>query len=347
MAYENFMSQMEDVIWLAYKLKFQLGSKISINQIGLYKEILEGKYHLKGCNRGIDFTILYSDKEFLRISVGEVNASTRYEDKLFVLNELKNAISSITRNGVSLGEPSVFYNVIDEQYKVPHLEYIYADKENYIKSFKDKTIFDDAIPEDVIVFDYLQEGRDVLIFEDYSYVENDNKYIMEIRARLKNKSNIENQKLRALLIDNLEQLCYCDYHHNRDTLLSEYADYNCDIRYIVDAIRDALSLTQESELLITITKNNNIKYFVSYKDGILLEYKSSVNSGVLEIDTSYNYDGGISFKTNCGVKKGYEFIKKHVSEELHRINELVNGNYKCMGKSNNNLLKLVRKMDNK
>lgn len=348
MGYNDFMSKTEDVVWLAYKLKDELGGKISINKVGLWKEYLEGIYNLDH-NRSIIFTILYSNKEFLRVSVGEVGAyAYSYEDKVVALNEIKSAISRIVRDGVSLGEPSVFYNVRDEKYKVPYLEYIYGDKENYIKAFQDKTIFDDGtVPEDVIIFDYLQEGKDIWIFEDYSYVEKDNKYIMEIRAKLKNKSSVENQKLRPLLIDNLEQLCYCDYHHNRDTLLSEYADYNCDIRYIVSAIKGALSLTEESELSITITKKDDIKYFVSYKDGVLLEYRSSINSGILELDTSYNYDRGINFKTNCGVRKGYEFIQKYISEELDKINDLVNGNDKCMEKSNNNLLKLVRRIGNK
>ena len=48
MAYENFISKTEDVVWLAYKLKNELGDKVSINKFGLWKEVLEAKFCLKG-----------------------------------------------------------------------------------------------------------------------------------------------------------------------------------------------------------------------------------------------------------------------------------------------------------
>ena len=349
MGYKDFMSKTEDIVWLAYQLKDKLGSKISINKVGLYKEYLEGRYNLDTSGRGVNFCILYSDKEFLRVEVGEFGAyASTYEDKVLVLNELKNAISCISRNGVSLGEPSIFYNVRNEKYIIPHLEYIYADKENAIKEFQDKTIFDDgSVPENVILFDYLQDGKDVWVVEDYSFDDKDDKYIMKISATLKNKSNVTNKMLKTLLIENLDNLCYGYYQHDSNCLLSKYANCECNMSYVVAAIKEALSLTEETELLITMIKNDDVKHYVYYKDDILVQYNSNVKDGMLEMETFYKYDQGMYFKTNCGVKKGYEFVQKHVCEETDIINELVNGNDKYMGKSNNNLLKLVRRIGNK
>lgn len=262
MACENFMSKTEDVVWLAYQLKNKLGDKISINKIGLYKEVLEGKYNLNGrdfyAGGSIYFGILYSNKEFLRIFVGEIGTSlSSYEDKLVVLNELKNAISNIVRDGVSLGEPSVFYNVRDEEYMIPHLEYIYSDKENYIKSFEDKTIFDDGgVPEDVIIFDITKNNEEFVIAKSYSYITPDTqcRYSIGIYAMVKNKSDIEEREIRNLIIENLDEL----FNNFNESLLNSYVTSNNDITYITAYIKNALSFVEETELCIDIKRNGTI-----------------------------------------------------------------------------------------
>lgn len=40
MGYKDFVSKTEDVVRLAYQLKYELGDKISINKVGLCKEVL-------------------------------------------------------------------------------------------------------------------------------------------------------------------------------------------------------------------------------------------------------------------------------------------------------------------
>lgn len=346
MAYENFMSKMEDVVRLAYQLKYVLGVMISINQSGLYKNVLEGKYNLKGHNGGISFTILYSNKEFLRVSVGEIGAyASSYEDKLFVLNKLKNAISSIIRDGVSLGEPSVFYNVRDEEHKVPHLEYIYADKENYIKSFQDKTIFDDGgVPEDVIIFDSAKEKEEFGIIKDYDYVTPDdkNRYNISIVARLKNKTDIDVNELYSVMVENLDEL----FNKFNESLLESYITSNNDITYITAYIKKALSLVEEVELCIDITRNDKKIHNIRYVNGHLVKYESNSKLFEYNFNTIYDVRYGIKFDTNCALNAS-EITIKGVQEELQKINNLRNINDNGYVKSYNNLLKLVRRIGNK
>ncbi len=350
MTHENFMSKTEDVVWLAYKLKDELGNKISINKMGLYKEVLEGVYNIDGRNfyegGSIYFGILYSDKEFLRIYVGEIGSSlSSYEDKVFVLNELKNAVSGIVRNGCSLGEPSVFYNVRDGEYKVPHLEYIYADKENYIKSFQDKTIFDDGgVPEDVIIFDSVKENEKFGIIEDYDYVTPDgkNRYSISIVARLKNKTDLDINELSSVMIENLDEL----FNNFSESLLESYVTYNNDISYLVTRVKKCLSLAEEMELCVNIIRNGKEIHNIRYVNGHLVRYGSCSKLFEYNFNTYYDIKTGIKFDTNCALNAS-ELTIKGVQEELQKINNLRNINDKYNVKSNNNLLKLVRRIGNK
>lgn len=347
MAYENFMSKTDDVVWLAYQLKNKLGGKISINKMGLYKEVLEGRYNLKGHDRGIDFGILYSDKEFLRVSVGEICTYTSsYEDKLSVLNELKNAISTIVRDGLPLGEPSVFYNVREDKYMIPHIEYIYADKEETIKAFQDKTIFDDGgIPEDVIILDSVKESEEFLLITGYSYGRPNvqSGYCgIRICARLKNKSDIETKKLRRILNDNLDDL----FNDRYDNPFINYMCYNNDIAYVVACIKKNLYLAEEVKLSITIIGNGNDRCRVNYINGNLVKYESSSKLFEYNLNTCYDIKNGIMFNTNC-ILDTSDIVENGISTEIKRINELRDVVNKYNIKSNDNLLKLVRKMGNK
>lgn len=345
MGYKDFMSKPEDIVWIAYKLKNELGDKISINKFGLYKEVLEGKYNLKGYDWGIDFSVLYSDKEFLRIAVGETWVSARYEDKLFVLNEIRTAISNIVRDGVSLGEPSIFYNISDEKYMIPHLEYIYADKEETIRAFQNKTIFDDGgIPEDIIVFDSLKKGEEFAVSKTYSYItpSSSDKYGIGIYAMLENKSDIETMRLKRALVDNLNELFASDDNN----LLSQYLTYNNDISYITAYIKNALSLVEELELYVVIRKDGDDIHYIRYVNDHLVEYKSNNKIFEYNLNTYYDIEKGISFDTNC-VLGASDVIEKGVSMQLKKIKELRDDNIRGKVKSNNNLLKLVRRMGNR
>lgn len=350
MAHENFMSKTDDVVWLAYQLKNKLGDKISINKMGLYKEVLEGIYNLNGRSfyegGSIYFGILYSDKEFLRIFVGEIGTSlSSYEDKVFVLNELKNAISSIIRDDVSLGEPSVFYNVRDEEYMIPHLEYVYADKENYIKSFQDKTIFDDGgVPEDVIIFDITKNNEEFGIAKSYSYITPDTqcRYSIGIYAMVKNKTDIEEREIRNLIIENLDEL----FNNFNESLLESYVTSNNDITYITAYIKNALSLVEEVELSINIKRNGKEIHNIRYVNGHLVKYESNSRLFEYNMNTNYSKKDGIKFETKCDVD-AYDLIEDVVRNELQNINGLKNTSEQYNVKSNNNLLKLVRRMGNK
>lgn len=340
MGYKDFMSKTDDVVRLAFQLKYELGDKISINKMGLYKEFLEGHYNLDS-DRSIYFSILYSDKEFLRVSVGEASAyASSYEDKVLVLNELKNAISNIVRDGKKLGEPILFYNIRDEEYMIPHLEYIYADKENAIKMFQDKTVFDDGtVPEDLIVFDSVEKGEEFGIVKDYCYVTPDakNRYSISICATLKNKSGIENEKLRNLIYENLNDL----FNVN-----SNFLSYYNDISYIVSYIKNAFSLTEEQELSIIIKKDGKEIKRIRYMNGTLVYYDCYCEFGECIMNTNYSRKDGIKFETKCDVS-AYDLIEDVVRNELQNINALKDVNNQYNIKSNNNLLKLVRRIGNK
>ncbi len=344
MGYRDFMSKTDDVVWLAYQLKDKLGSKISINKFGLYKEVLEGRYLLKGYDRGIDFNVLYSNNEFLSFNVGETCAWAKYEDKLFVLNEIKNAISCISRNDILLGEPTIFYNISEDEYKVPNLEYIYADRENAIKAFMDKTIFDDGVPEDLIVFDSVKEKEEFGIAKGYSYVTHDtqSKYSINIYAMLKNKSDIAEKELKNVMIENLDEL----FNNFNESLLEAYVTSNNDIAYIVAYIKNALSLAEEVELSIIIREDGKEIKRIKYKEGILVYYDCCCEFGECIMNTNYSYKDGIKFETKCD-SSAYDLIEDVVRNELQNINVLKDVNNQYNIKSNDNLLKLVRRIGNK
>ena len=154
----DFTSKTEDIIWLAYKLVKVLGDNVSINKFGLCQEILTGKYEVERSPlgpryNGIDFDIKYSANEFLTIAVGELYAYKPYEEKLKVLNKIYNIVRKITgKNGITIGEPVAFYNISDGKYKVPHLDWVFCKKEEYVSELVNGTLFDDGVAEDLFLF---------------------------------------------------------------------------------------------------------------------------------------------------------------------------------------------------
>lgn len=349
MGYKDFMSKTDDVVWLAYQLKNKLDSKISINKIGLYKDVLEGRYLLDGYNRGIDFNVLYSDKEFLRIGVGESYAWAKYEDKLFVLNEIRTAISSIIRNGVPLGEPTVFYNVRHDKYIVPNLDYIYADKEEVIRAFQNNTIFDDGyIPEDLILFNNSNEGTKLQIKKTYCYDKKiyDREYSIIINGVYKKNSSIDTEKMRTLIIECLDSLFKLSNRRKQCELLDKYLSITGDLSCIVDAIRNCTSFAHEEELSVSVIEDGQKMQSVSYNNGIVSNYTSVSNLNGCVLNTTYEISNGIKFQTMSHFDT-YRHVQELVNYEYKNINKLINSNNKNEINDNNSLTKLVRRMKNK
>lgn len=349
MAYVDFMSKTEDVVWLAYKLKDELGGKISINKVGLCKNYLEGKYNLDHI-RSVNFAILYSDKEFLRVSVGEVGAyASSYEDKVVALNGLKTAIGRIVRDGVSLGEPSIFYNVRDEEYVIPSLEYIYADKEAAIKEFKDKTIFDDdGIPEDVIVFDSINDRDGFTIKKEYSYDKKiyDNDYSVIVDGKYLSNCDIDNKILELLIIENLDNLFMVSNKKRKCEVLDKYLSISGELSYIIASIRNCSSFVTESELSVSIMENGKVMQSASYINGILCSYTGISNLSDCILNTTYGVGDGIRFETKSDFESS-KYVQALVEYEYKNLYNLINYNNKSEIKDNSNLLKLVRRIGNK
>lgn len=154
----DFTSKTEDIVWLAYKLVEEMGENVSINKFGLYQEILTGKYEIERSilgprYNGIDFNIKYSANEFLSINVGEIQMIKPYEEKLKVLNEIYNIVRKITdKNGNAIGEPVAFYDISEGKYKVPHLDWVFCKKEEYVSELANGTLFDDGVAKDLFLF---------------------------------------------------------------------------------------------------------------------------------------------------------------------------------------------------
>lgn len=152
----NYISKTEDVVWLAYKLKDKLESKISINEFGLYKEVLEGYYDKNGeawiSSKCVDFCVKYNRNSFLRVGTGENSFHKSYEEKLEVLKDIGRVIidtESIT--GKQFGYPLAFYKAVFEDSVVPTLEWAFKKQEEYTEALKNGTLFDDAFVENLIV----------------------------------------------------------------------------------------------------------------------------------------------------------------------------------------------------
>lgn len=152
----NFMSNSDDIVWLAYKLKEEMGRTISINKFGLHNEILTGKYSsdLYAQYYGIDFNIKFSADQFLRINVGEIQQSRSYEEKIKALSEFYSVINKIIDNNNGIFKnPLAFYNVSSGKNKIPYLDWVFCNREEYEKELVNGTLFDDAVIEDLIIFD--------------------------------------------------------------------------------------------------------------------------------------------------------------------------------------------------
>ncbi|MCI8588535.1 MAG: hypothetical protein HFG40_02675 [Bacilli bacterium] len=151
----NYISKEKDVVWLAYRLKDCLGSRVSINQYGMKQRNLLG-YYTDQENKfarinGVDFHIKYSRKEFLRIGIGEIKVREPYEKKLEALKIIGKELSEIKeRGGLPIGPPLAFYNSVDEEGKVPTLEWAFCNSLEYSKELSEGTLFDDATIEDLV-----------------------------------------------------------------------------------------------------------------------------------------------------------------------------------------------------
>jgi len=131
-----------------------------------------------------------------------------------------------------------------------------------------------------------------------------------------------------------------------NNLLSQYLTYNNDISYITAYIKNALSLVEELELYVVIRKDGDDIHYIRYVNDHLVEYKSNNKIFEYNLNTYYDIEKGISFDTNC-VLGASDVIEKGVSMELKKIKDLRDDNIRGKVKSNNNLLKLVRRMGNR
>ena len=78
------------------------------------------------------------------------------------------------------------------------------DKENYIKSFQDKTIFDDGgVPEDVIVFDGAEDKNSFIVKKAYYYGKEiyDRDYSIIINGKYINNIDVDNKTLESLILE--------------------------------------------------------------------------------------------------------------------------------------------------
>ena len=160
----NFTSKVDDIIWLYYKMKDEMGGKLFVNELGLYQEVLSGKYYDENnclSNKGTSFGIKYSKDEFLRITIGEYQLDKTYEEKISALLDFYNIISNIKKeNGEKIGEPLALYNVYKGNIRIPYLEWAFTKKDEYIEELENDTLFDDGKIKDLIIFNKKEKQKE-------------------------------------------------------------------------------------------------------------------------------------------------------------------------------------------
>jgi len=148
---ENIMSETEDVVWLAHKLKDSLDEKVLINSFGIYSPILEGKYAKDNnyCRRfssdEIRFYIKYNKEHFLRIQIEDTSYNSK-EEKLNALYSLTKAIGMIKKeDGTLIGLPLALYSASSgENDKILTVDWAFSNVDEWITSLKENTMFDDG-----------------------------------------------------------------------------------------------------------------------------------------------------------------------------------------------------------
>lgn len=135
-----------------------MGSKISMNEIGLGGPVLSNAYYEKNGFfprfYGIDFSIKYNRDYFLSISVGEIQASKPYEIKEEAINDLCNVISNMTNiYGQKIGKPLARFNISDDGYLFPEIYWSFYNQLKDVEELRNNTFFTDNIPEDLIIYE--------------------------------------------------------------------------------------------------------------------------------------------------------------------------------------------------
>ena len=152
----NFVSKVDDVIWLYYKLKDEMAEKISVNELGLYQEVLSGKYYDENDtlrNKGMNFSIKYSKDEFLRVTICDYQSDKTYEEKINALIDFYLVLNRVKQeNGEALGEPLAIYNVKRDNVRTPYLEWAFTKQDEYIQELENDTLFDDGSITDLLIF---------------------------------------------------------------------------------------------------------------------------------------------------------------------------------------------------
>ena len=142
------------MIYLSRKGKKILEDNISINYFTLGQEVLTGKICLdenKSARfNGIDFNIKYRKEEFLRINVGEIYLQSSYLKKEQALKVLAKALSYID-GCKNIGKPDASYLIDKNGFYIPYYDWVWKNKEEYLRELKNNTMFDDANIEKLVI----------------------------------------------------------------------------------------------------------------------------------------------------------------------------------------------------
>lgn len=150
----EMFSKAEDCSFLAKKIIKKLGNKIEFDgairtgipsgkYLSSYRKN-NGEYMFNG--KWLPFYLKFSDKEFLRISVGSnYLKGSSLGEKLAALSDFYKLFSR------EYGEPTVFYTTKNDDEKLLNLQWSFINKEEEIAKFKDGSYFDDAEIDKLII----------------------------------------------------------------------------------------------------------------------------------------------------------------------------------------------------
>ena len=137
---ENIMSMVEDVVYIGKELKNKLRFRISINEIGLYQEVLHGSF-LKD-NTVFKFYVKCNKNHFMRIQLDHNDGTI--EEQTEAMLELIDELSNIVLNGKKNSKPLVIYLTKLGSKLCINADWAFQNKDEYLKSIVDGSMFDDG-----------------------------------------------------------------------------------------------------------------------------------------------------------------------------------------------------------
>ena len=152
---KELYSNADDCLKLSRLLESKLKEKIEFWG-STYQEVISGKYYSLPYDRydsyleyrhdAVEFSYIFSEDEFLRISVGNsAYKKASIGHKLAVLSDLYEVISE------KYGEPTVFYTLKEDDENSINLEWDFIQKEETIDAFKNGCRFEDEEIDDLII----------------------------------------------------------------------------------------------------------------------------------------------------------------------------------------------------